>query len=393
MELYTGPVFDADHHYYEAKDAFTRYVPRKMHKRCVQVCEINGKVRHLVGGKVDYQIGNPSFNPISKPGVLHEYFNGNPEGLSMLEMIKSALEPLPPEYMNREARLNKLAEQELDAAWLFPTLGVLYEQPISGDVDAVCALFEGFNRWLNEDWGLNFENKLFSAPYIPLADVDWACGELEWALNQGARIITMRPAAVKTRQGSRPCTDAMFDPFWSRVNEAGITVIAHVSNSGYSANGYGSGSSLEALGGGRPSVASLTTERAINDWFLDMVYSKLFERFPNLRVGSVESGSGYLPSLLKKVEISKMRSGRYYQEDPLELFKEHVWINPFWEDDISEVVGWMGADRVILGSDWPHMEGTAIPRDIINECKGISVADQEKILFSNTQGLTELRPA
>lgn len=392
MQTYSGPVFDADNHYYEAMDAFTRYVPKKMHKRCVQICEINGKVRHLVGGKVDYQIGNPSFNPISKPGVLHEYFHGNPEGLSMLEMIRSALEPLPAAYQNRDARLKKLEEQELDAAWLFPTLGVLYEEPVSGDVDAVCTLFEGFNRWLDEDWGLNYENKLFSAPYISLADVDWACRELEWALKQGAHILTMRPAAVRTRKGKIPCTDPQFDPFWARVNEAGITVIAHVSNSGYTSNGYGTGSSLEVLGGGKPSVASMTTERAINDWLLDMVYKKMFERFPNLRIGSVESGASYLPSLLKNVEVSKMRSKNHYKEDPMEMFKEHVWINPFWEDDIAEVVGWMGADRVILGSDWPHMEGTSNPRDIIGECKGISVADQEKILFTNTQGLTELRP-
>lgn len=393
MESYSGPVFDADNHYYEALDAFTRHVPRKMQRRCVQICEINGKVRHLVGGRVDMQVGNPSFNPISKPGVLHEYFNGNPDGLTMVEMIKSALEPLPAEYMNRDARLNKLEEQGLDAAWLFPTLGVLYEQPISGDVDAVCALFEGFNRWLDEDWGLNYENKLYSAPYIPLADVDWACRELEWALKQGARLITMRPAAAKTRKGSRPVTDKQFDPFWSRVNEAGIAVIAHVANSGYTTNGYGSGSSLEALGGGAPSVASLTTERAINDWLLDMVYTKFFERYPNLRIGSVESGASYLPSLLKKIEVSKMRSGGYYKEDPLALFHEHVWINPFWEDNIEEIVGWMGADRVILGSDWPHMEGTANPRDIIGECGNVSLEDQEKILYSNTLGLTELRPA
>ena len=254
MEKYSGPIFDADHHYYEAMDAFTRYVPKKMHKRCVQVCEINGKVRHLVGGKVDYQIGNPSFNPISKPGVLHEFFHANPAGLSMIDLIRSALEPLPAEYQNRDARRKKLEEQGLDGAWLFPTLGVLYEQPIANDVEAVCTLYDGFNRWLDEDWGFNYQNKLFSAPYIPLGDVDWACRQLEWVLKQGARIICMRPAAVRTRNGSRPCTDPQFDPFWSRVNEAGITVIAHVSNSGYSTNGYGTGSTLEALGGGKPSV-------------------------------------------------------------------------------------------------------------------------------------------
>lgn len=394
MATYSGPVFDADNHYYEALDAFTRHVPKKMQRRCVQICEINGKVRHLVAGQVDMQIGNPSFNPISKPGVLHEYFHGNPEGKTMIDMIRSALEPLPQAYINPEARVKKMDEQNLESVWLFPTLGVLYEEPVSRDVEATCAMFEGFNRWLNEDWGLNHKNRIFSAPYIPLGDVEWACKELEWAIKGGARVLCVRPAAVRCKDGkSRPCTDPMFDPFWSRVNEAGITVIAHVANSGYSTNGYGSGSTLEALGGGQPSVASLITERAINDWLLDMCYSRLFERFPNLRIGSVESGSGYVPTLLKKLEVAKMRSGTHFKEDPVEMFKQHVWINPFWEDKIAELVGYIGADRVIVGSDWPHMEGTTAPRDIIKECKGISVEDQEKILYTNTKALNELRPA
>ncbi len=70
-----------------------------------------------------------------------------------------------------------------------------------------------------------------------------------------------------------------------------------------------------------------------------------------------------------------------------------IWrINPFWEDDIAEVIEHMGADRVILGSDWPHMEGLEHPRDILEEVEGIAAADQEKILYSNVAGLNERRP-
>ena len=87
MENYTGPVFDADNHYYEAIDAFTRHVPQKMHRRCVQIAEIGGKTRIMVAGRVDMQVGNPSFNPISKPGVLRQFFRGNSEGKSMNELI------------------------------------------------------------------------------------------------------------------------------------------------------------------------------------------------------------------------------------------------------------------------------------------------------------------
>ena len=52
----------------------------------------------------------------------------------------------------------------------------------------------------------------------------------------------------------------------------------------------------------------------------------------------------------------------------------------------------MGADRVIVGSDWPHMEGLAQPRDIFEELDGIKAADQEQILYANAAALNERRP-
>ena len=393
MATYNGRMFDCDNHYYEAEDAFMRHVPRRMQKRCVQWVEMDGKRRHLVAGKLNHAVGNPTFNPISKPGVLREYYRGNPENKTFYELIRSKLEPLPPEYMDRDARVARVEKQGLQGVWLFPTAGVLYEQALSHDIEALCALTEGFNRWLDEDWGFTYKGKLFCAPYLTLADADWACRELEWALERDARVVVMRPSPILTRNGWRPHTDECFDPFWARVNEAGITVVAHVGSTPYTANGYGGNSAIDALGGGsKPSVAGLIPERAIYDFLLTFAYDKMFERFPDLRIASVENGSGFLRDLFIKLEQSKQRMRWYYKEDPAELFRRHVWINPFWEDKIPEVVEQMGADRVIYGSDWPHMEGMAHPRDIIDELDGIPAADREKILYSNVAALNERRP-
>ncbi|MEE3331951.1 MAG: amidohydrolase family protein [Myxococcota bacterium] len=394
MEQFDGLLFDCDNHYYEAEDAFTRYVPRRMQKRCVQWVEMEGKRRHLVAGKLNHSVGNPTFNPISKPGTLREYYRGNPDGKSFIELTRSSLEPMPPEYMDRDERVRRIEEQGLEAIWLFPTAGILYEQPLGHDTEALCATFEGFNRWLEEDWGFAYQNKLFAAPYISLADIDWACRELEWALERDARVLVMRPSAVQTRDGWRSPCDEQFDPFWARVNEAGVTVVAHVGSNGYTANGYGGNSALAVLGGGRkPSVAGLIPERAIYDFLLTFAYEKHFERFPNLRIASVENGSGFLGDLFVKIEQSKARMPHYYKEDPAALFREHVFINPFWEDKMLDVVHHMGADRVIYGSDWPHMEGMQHPREIFEELDGISLADQQKILRDNTTGLTQRRAA
>ena len=394
MDQFDGTLFDCDNHYYEAEDAFMRHVPRKMQKRCVQWVEMGGKRHHLVAGKLNHAVGNPTFNPISKPGVLREFYRGNPDGKTFIELTRSSLERRPPEYMDRDARVARVEAQGLEGIWLFPTAGVLYEQAMCQDIEALCTLTQGFNRWLDEDWGLTYKGRLFAAPYITLADVEWACDELEWALERDARLLVMRPSAVCTRDGWLSPGDERFDPFWERANEAGITVVAHVGSNGYTANGYGGNSALAVLGGGRkPTVAGLISERAIYDFLLTFAYDKMFERFPNLRLASVENGSGFLRDLFVKLAQSKKRMPRYYKEDPAELFRRNVWINPFWEDSIPEVIGHMGAGQVIYGSDWPHMEGMEDPRDILEELDGVSLADQEKILRTNTAALSERRHA
>lgn len=68
---------------------------------------------------------------------------------------------------------------------MFPTLGMLYEEALKHDPEGVTIMFRAFNRWLAEDWGFAYEDRIFAAPYLTLADVDWACEELDWALAQG----------------------------------------------------------------------------------------------------------------------------------------------------------------------------------------------------------------
>ncbi len=68
-------------------------------------------------------------------------------------------------------------------------------------------------------------------------------------------------------------------------------------------------------------------------------------------------------------------------------------MNPFWEDVISDVVEQIGVDQVIVGSDWPHMEGMEHPRDIFEELDGFDLADQAKILRDNAKALNQRRAA
>src|SRR6185295_2537401 len=117
-------MFDADNHYYEATDAFTRYIDKDMRKRCMQWAEVAGKTRLLVGGEVNSFIPNPTFDPIAKPGSLQAFFKGQDKSGQDLKALFGELEPIRPEYRDRDARLSVMDEQGVDACWMFPTLGV-----------------------------------------------------------------------------------------------------------------------------------------------------------------------------------------------------------------------------------------------------------------------------
>jgi predicted TIM-barrel fold metal-dependent hydrolase len=336
---------------------------------------------------------NPTFDPVSPAGAMSEYFRGNPSGKLPREYLRER-EPIRPEYRDRVERLRVMDAQGLEKIWLFPTLGMIYEELLKHDPEGVAHMFRAFNRWLEEDWGFAFEDRIFAAPYITLADVDFAVTELEWALDRGARTVVIRPAAPTTVLGQRPPADPMFDPFWARVNEAGITVVVHASDSGYSTNGYAREDFLAKFEGPlKPSIRLVLLERAIYDFLASVIFDKLFDRFPNLRFASVENGAEFLPDMFKKLASISRKMPGYFSEDPIETLRRHVWINPFFEDDLDETVGFMGADRVIFGSDWPHIEGLPRPLDYAVELKNLDDADQRRVLLDNALELTTLSPA
>ena len=383
--------FDADNHYYEALDAFTRHLDPRDATRVFQWSTIDGRSYPVLGGTVFRGVKNATFDPVALPGVLADYFRGNPKGDDPLELLRRH-EPIRPEYRDRDARLGVMDEQGLERIWLFPTMAMVYEEPLKHDPGAVQLLFRAFNRWLQEDWGFAYQDRIFASPYITLVDVDWACAELEWALDHGARAIVTRPAAATTESGPRSPGAAEFDPFWARVNEAGITVVVHAGDSGYTAHGYARDGFTTDFGGIPQPIRMLQLERPIEDFLSSLVCDNLFHRFPNLRVASVENGSKFLDGLFGRLGVVSRKMNGWFPEDPVETFRRHIWVNPFWEDQVDDVIDAVGVDRVIFGSDWPHIEALPEPLQYVDEVRHLAPEDQRAILATNAEALNRLQP-
>ncbi|OCB27240.1 amidohydrolase family protein [Mycobacterium intracellulare] len=387
--------FDCDNHYYEATDAFTRYIEPAYRRRAMQWAQINGKMRLLVAGKVNKFIPNPTFDPVAAPGVLDEYFRGrNPKGAKTSELF-GELEPIRPEYRDRDARLELMDRQGMEGAIMLPTLGVGMEQALVHDLPALTAAFRAFNRWLGEDWGFAYQERIFAAPYITMSDPENAVRELEWALECDARFVVMVPGPVTTVFGERPPADSMFDGFWRLANDSGITVCYHGGETAYSKflASWGENDETESFNIGP--FRKLVSFDPVQDTFGSHLALGLFHRFPNLRVASIEVGSQWVFHLFEKLTKAYGQIPHHFPEDPRETFKRHVWVSPFYEDELASLLRLIGADHIIMGSDYPHVEGLADPASYIKDLQNFDyTADQcRTVMRDNGRALSVRRPA
>jgi len=383
--------FDADNHYYEAVDAFTRYIEPEYARRAMQWATIDGKQRLLVGGKINRFIPNPTFDPVAKPGALDEYFRGrNPDSAGIRELF-GELDPISPAYRDRDERLKVMDAQHLEAAFFFPTLAVGMEQALIHDPPALMAAFRAFNRWLDEDWGFAYQERIFSAPFITLVDLDNAIAELDRALERDARVILTGVGPMVTAGGGRAPSDPSFDPFWAKVDEAGITVALHGGDSAYGKylEQWGQGSEMQAFA--QNPLRMLLSHDPVHDTIAAMLADRFFIRFPNIRVATIELGSEWVGHLFSKLKKSFGQAPYAYAEDPRETFRRNVWVSPYYEDDLGALKEMVGVDHILMGSDWPHAEGLEDPISYIDDLRAHDYTDDEARLVMRENGLSLTR--
>lgn len=387
--------FDCDNHYYEALDAFTRHLEPEYRKRTMQWAQIDGKTRLLVGGKINKFIPNPTFDPVAAPGVMDEYFRGrNPKSADPSKLF-GELEPIRREYRDRDARIALMDEQGMEGCIMLPTLGVGMEMALADDLPAQQAAFRAFNRWVEEDWGFAYQERIFAAPYITLSDPAGAVRELEWALERDARFVVMVGGPVKTEVGWRAPADPMFDGFWRLANDSGITVCYHGGETAYTRYlaAWGENDFTEAFRAN--AFRGLVSADALQDTIANHLARGLFHRFPNLRIATIEVGSAWVFHLFEKLTKTYGQVPHLFPEDPRETFKRHVWVSPFYEDELASLLRLIGADHILMGSDYPHVEGLADPASFIKDLQNFDYTPEQcrTVMRDNGLFLATRRPA
>ena len=211
------PVFDADNHYYETRDAFSRHIAPSMRDKAIHSrIDDDGVERVYVGDKRFTFLEHRNFDTVVPPGALRAMLRSLKSGSADIRGTDIE-EPMQRQYVERDARLAVMQAQGIESIFVFPTLAVCVEAFMMDDPEQLYANFRSFNTWLDEEWGFDHTGRVYAPPLLSLCDLDRAVSELEWVLARGAKAICLRAGPAYGRSPADP----YFDPFWARVNEAG----------------------------------------------------------------------------------------------------------------------------------------------------------------------------
>lgn len=385
-------IIDADNHYYEPDDAWSRHIDPAFRDRCIHIRRgADGIGRPYFGAAPLYYLERTPLDLVGRPGAVVNDKDGRYRPLAEDDLVRPGEVPW---YVNRDARLGWMDAQGIEAVLLWPSLGLAVEHQMRSDPAACMANLRSFNRWLAEDWGFAHEGRIFAVPWLSLIDLDLALEALDEALAFGARAIGLLFGPVAGRSPADPA----FDAFWSRVSEAGVLVGFHGAESGYNEQfsvAWGERPRPPAAAQSPFQRACFFGERPIMDTLAALVLHNLFGRFPDLQVISVENGAWWVPSLLAAIDRGA-RSGAYgnwlggsFDERPSDVFRRHITVAPNDDDDIRGLVDLLGADRIALGSDYPHPEGVAEPRRFLDG-SGLTEAESRLVARDNVARLLGL---
>lgn len=376
------PVFDADNHFYESPDAVTRYIDPKFSDRIAKSYRPNSMQQHREKMAASMQTTVIPGTALYKANPLKS--NDPQERAKVVESFRW----LEPGYQSRDARLEVMDVQGLEATIMFPTdVGVSIAAEFAAtDPAANAANVRAYNRWVQDDWGFNYRNRILTPANVPLANIDVMVAELDRVMAEGARTVLLPPGPLNERSPADP----YFDPFWARLNESDVRAVVHLGYTQYQRAGRSFGYDPEMHyfdGFDAFQWFSYWGDRPIMETVAAMIFHNLFTRFPNLRVGVIEHGCVWVPYALRKMDhgFAMGRPSRYGKltERPSDVFRRHFVVAPYPEESLSRVLELLPVENLVFGSDFPHPEGLPDPVSYVGQLAQLSAEDQRKIMSTN----------
>ncbi|HVT41908.1 MAG TPA: amidohydrolase family protein [Acidimicrobiales bacterium] len=328
-----GPVVDADGHVVEALDAWHALPDAQ---RPVITADAHGYEHVTVGGT---EILAVPLGSLARPGSSF----ADPESFRpFAEAQPGGSDPV--------VRLADMDAEGIDQAVLYPTIGLYFT--IIEDPATSVGLARAYNDWLAGYCAAD-PARLFGAALLPLQDPTAAVRELRRAVDElGFVAGFVRPNPCL----GRSLSDRAYEPLWDAAEELGVPIGVH----------EGSSVNVPTLGADRPFNPLIL--HAVSHAFEQMLACAqliafgVFERHPALRVVFLESSGGWAPFWLERLDEQAGSFGGFCPDlslRPSEYFARQCAISfEVDEHTLPALVPFVGAERIVWGSDYPHHDAT-----------------------------------
>jgi predicted TIM-barrel fold metal-dependent hydrolase len=229
------------------------------------------------------------------------------------------------------------------------------------NMDFGAALARATNEWQVEAW-TSRDKRLRASVAIPYEDAAASVAEIEhWAGHPDfAQVLFLSRTA-------EPLGQRRYWPIFEAAARAGLPIGIH-------AFGYGG---YPVSGGGWPSYyieEMVGHAQASQSVLTSLIVEGVFARIPTLKVVMIEAGFAWAPSLawrLDKIWKTLRSETPHLTRAPSEYMREQIWFTtqpmeePEQGRDLSEMIDWIGHDRLLFATDYPHWDfddpATALP--------------------------------
>ena len=344
-------VISSDNHVFEPPDLWTSRIEPKFRDRAPHTISMEDGDWWFCEGKrfISFAGGAQTgmrFDEPEKLTAVHRHENVRPGGYIPEEHVKD------------------MDADGVDVSIVYPTIGLILFSTVA-DSALLTAIFNTYNDWLAEFCG-SVPSQIKGIGMLNVDDVSLATVELERCTKLGlvGAMITVYPPE------DRPYDSGEYEPLWAAAQDLDVPLSLHtVTNRRAPGHDFGTGGDSF-----KPDYLC-NTDHWIRRSLASMIFSGVFERYPKLRVGSVEHELSWAPHFLDRLDYTYtqriQREGYHrYKEDmlPSDYFHRNVFLG-FQEDALGiRLRDIIGVDNIQWGSDYPHVESTfPRSREILEE--------------------------
>jgi predicted TIM-barrel fold metal-dependent hydrolase len=366
-----------DDHVIEPPDMFEDFLPKKYADRAPRVVSDEISDKWVFG---EGEARNAGLNAVA--GRPPEEYGLEPQ---TFEEIRTACFDVDERVMDMNAN-------GVLASLNFPSMarfcGQFFASRSDQDPELALAVLQAYNDWHLEGWCGSHPDRFIPCTIPPIWDPQLMADEIHRTSKKGSHSVSfsVNPYAL----GLPSFHTDHWDPFWKACVDTDTVITMHIGSGGIEVQ-----TSPDA-----PMTVRITCS-GINTYSCaaDLVWSPIFQKFPDLRIALSEGGIGWIPYFLERADYTFEHHKAWTRPDlggkiPSEVFNEHV-ITCFIADDFGlKNIDSMNEDHITWECDYPHSDSTwpRSPEVLWPSLQQLSEEQIRKITHENAMRLFSFDP-